>query len=62
MSLTLFEQVTDWRYYQQRKHDLPEGSVEGEINKMSQFDFLKEISEALEQLQEQKDHYVRDSS
>jgi hypothetical protein len=47
--MTIYEILTDWRRHQQIKHNLPYDSVETEINKLSNYDFLKEISEAIEE-------------
>lgn len=52
MSTTLLETVTAWVKFQARKHDLgkPEEYAERLVNEMSQYEFLKAISEALEEM------------
>lgn len=52
MSTTLLETVTDWMEFQARKHDLgePEEYAAQLVNQMSQYEFLKAISEALEEM------------
>lgn len=55
--MTLYEKLTDWRLYQCRKHNLHEDEDEylkEQINGMSQHDFLREISEALEEILESR--------
>ncbi len=47
---TLFDYFTGWLYHQQYKHDLGEDFVEKEINKMSNFEFLKALSDAMEEM------------
>jgi hypothetical protein len=52
--MTLFEQVTDFYDTQERKHDLAPGYAEREINSMTQFEFLRALSDALEELSMEK--------
>jgi translation elongation factor EF-Ts len=44
---TLFEALTGWRAYQMNKHDLGETHVEDSINQLTQYEFLREISDYL---------------
>lgn len=46
---TLFEKLTGWREQQIRKHGLTR-TAEEEINALSNYDFLRELSDALEAL------------
>jgi len=48
---TLFEKVTDPAYYQE-KHYLCDGYTENYVNNMSKFEFLKEISEYIEEVKQ----------
>lgn len=53
MIMTLLETVTDWMKFQARKHDHlgePDEYAEQLVNEMSQYEFLKAISEALEEM------------
>jgi hypothetical protein len=45
---TLFEALTGWRAHQRNKHDLGETHVEDSINQLTQYEFLREISDYLE--------------
>lgn len=45
---TLFEQVTESLDFSARKHDLGESFTEDYINKMSNIELLRTISDALE--------------
>jgi hypothetical protein len=47
--MTLYDAVTDWMQHQQHKHALGDDFVERTINGMSQHDFLKALSDALEE-------------
>jgi hypothetical protein len=44
---TLFEALTGWRAHQMNKHDLGETHVEDSINQLTQYEFLREISDYL---------------
>jgi hypothetical protein len=52
--VTLFGQVTDWMYNQQRKHELDESHVEDLINTMTNFELLQVISAALHAMEAKK--------
>jgi hypothetical protein len=54
MNETLYERFTAWLYLQQRKHDLGEDYVERYVNEMSNYEFLQELSRALEQMETRK--------
>jgi hypothetical protein len=47
---SLLEKVAHPWDFAARKHGMGEGYAEREINAMSQYEFLKEISEALEEM------------
>ena len=46
--MTLFEALTTWREHQANKHELGDDFTRQDINNLSNYDFLKELSEALE--------------
>lgn len=47
---TLFERMMYWREHQQHKHGLGSTYAEDDLNKLSNVDFLREISETLEEM------------
>ena len=51
-NMTLFELMTQWRTDQAYKHEMrdPEGYAERNINDMSNYEFLAELSAALEEV------------
>ena len=51
--MTLYEAMTNWLVHQQSKHQLGEGYVETYINDLTQYEFLKELSDALELMTKQ---------
>jgi hypothetical protein len=48
--MTLVEKLEDWRESQRRKHDLHEDYVVNSINVLSNYEFLLELSDALEEI------------
>ena len=49
---TLLDTCMDWRYAQERKHELGEGHAEGEVNAMGNFEFLEMVSDGLSEILE----------
>jgi hypothetical protein len=50
--MTLFELLAEWRTAQAYKHDMrdPDGVAERQINALSNYDFLVELSNALDEI------------
>lgn len=51
--MTLSKLLTEWRWHQCRKHNLHDDAdayVEEEINNLSQYEFMQELSHALEEI------------
>lgn len=46
--MTLLEALTAWRNHQAAKHEFEPGRTERDINALSNYEFLTELSEALE--------------
>lgn len=46
--MTLFEALTTWREHQRFKHGFEDDRTEQDINALSNYEFLRELSEALE--------------
>lgn len=45
---TVYESLVNWRQDQAAKHDLPSSYTKSDINELSNYDFLVELSEAIE--------------
>lgn len=52
--MTLFEKLTEWREYERRKHGLSTNFTKESINDLTNYEFLQEISEALEEMMKEK--------
>lgn len=46
---TVYELMMDWREDQQRKHELPLNWAKKNLNELGNIDFLRELSEAIEE-------------
>jgi hypothetical protein len=46
--MTLFDCIAGWREAQQRKHELDENFAEKNINELTNYEFLQELSDAIE--------------
>ncbi len=53
--MTLLELLFGWRLDQQYKHEKDNGWAINEINSMSQYAFLQELSTALERILDKKE-------
>lgn len=49
---TLEEVMTEWRLRDAQKHGLGEGYVQEHFNRMSNFEFMQALSEAIEEMRE----------
>ena len=56
---TLYKHMTDAWHHEQRKHGLVESFAEDNINAMTQYEFLKAISDGLERLTYQSQQPTR---
>lgn len=48
--MTLFEKLTEWREYERRRHGLEDDFTIDSINSLTNYEFLREISDALEEM------------
>lgn len=49
---TLEEVMTEWRLRDAQKHGLGEGYVQEHFNRMSNYEFMQALSEAIEEMRE----------
>jgi hypothetical protein len=55
--MRLFEQVTKWMDIQAHKHEFGEDYVKNNVNAMSNYELLKAISDAFDEIQSIQDDY-----
>lgn len=58
---TVYESLVNWREHQETKHDLPSNYAKKDINELSNYDFLVELSEAIEDRLEKERESIRAS-
>lgn len=58
---TIYDHLVNWREDQAAKHELPSNYVKKDINELSNYDFLVELSEAIEDRLEKESGAIRAS-